>query len=82
MEKNYFKPHHQFFSALGNNFKIKANFAPNDETLKKYLRGEEIEVDLPDGYGVVTVDNVAIGGIKIKDKKAKNHYPKGLRINA
>jgi len=82
MEKNYFKPHHQFFSALGKNFKIKANFSPNDEILKKYLRGEEIEVDLPDGYGVVTVDNVAIGGIKIKDKKAKNHYPKGLRINA
>lgn len=82
MDKNYFKPHHQFFSALGNSFKIKANFAPNDETLKRYLRGEEIEVDLPDGYGVVTVDNVAIGGIKIKDKKAKNHYPKGLRINA
>lgn len=76
-----FIPHHQFFSAYGDYFKNRINLSSNDERLKKYIRGEEIDVDAPDGWAVVCVEGCALGGAKISNGKAKNHYPKGLRSN-
>lgn len=73
-------PHHQFFSAYGIYFKRKMNFQPDSDELKRYLRGEEIETTLPDGWAVVTVCGCPIGGVKVSCGRAKNHYPKGLRI--
>ncbi len=73
-------PHHQFFSAYGVYFKRKIDFQPDSNELKRYLRGEEIETTLPDGWAVVTVCGCPIGGIKVSSCRAKNHYPKGLRI--
>lgn len=79
IRKNYIQPHHQFFMALGKDFKRKINLSPDSENLKKYLHGEEIEADLPNGWAVVTVNGCTIGGAKVVSGKAKNHYPKGLR---
>lgn len=80
IKKNYIQPHHQFFMGLGDSFKRQINLTTDDERLKKYLHGEEITVDCPNGWAVVTVEGCAVGGIKVVNGIAKNHYPKGLRI--
>ena len=78
--KNYIKPHHQFFMAMGNKFRRKIELSPDSEEIKKYLRGEEIEADCENGWAVVTVNGCSVGGVKVSSCKAKNHYPKGLRL--
>ncbi len=79
IKKNYILPHHQFFMALGNKFKRKINLPLESESLAKYLRGEEFDTDCQNGWAVVMVDGFALGGAKVVNGKAKNHYPKGLR---
>lgn len=79
IRKNYIMPHHQFFMALGNSFKRKINLSLDSDNLTKYLHGEEIDTDCENGWAVVTVDGFALGGAKVVNGKAKNHYPKGLR---
>ena len=81
LSKNYIQPHHQLFMALGKNFKRKINLSCNDPRIIKYLHGEEITADCENGWAVVTVDGVPLGGAKVVSGVAKNHYPKGLRIN-
>lgn len=80
VKKNYILPHHQFFMAFGDSFKRKLELSSDDEKLKSYLRGEEIETDLPDGWAVVCADGCSVGGVKVSKGRAKNHYPKGLRL--
>lgn len=79
IRKNYIQPHHQFFSAMGKDFKRKIELSSDSNNLKKYLHGEEIQADIANGWAVVTVNGCAIGGAKVVSGKAKNHYPKGLR---
>ncbi len=80
VKKNYIQPHHQFFMGLGDSFKRQIPLTTDDDRLKKYLHGEEISVDCPNGWAVVTVEGCAVGGVKVVNGTAKNHYPKGLRI--
>ena len=79
IKKNYILPHHQFFMAMGKNFKRKINLSAESEEIKKYLHGEEFETDCPNGWAAVTVDGCTLGGVKVVNGRAKNHYPKGLR---
>ena len=79
VKKNYIQPHHQFFMAMGNKFKRKIELTADSEEIKKYLHGEEISVECENGWAVVTVDGCAVGGAKVSNGTAKNHYPKGLR---
>ncbi len=79
LRKNYIQPHHQFFSALGKNFKRKIELCNDSERLRKYLHGEEISADCENGWAVVTLYGAPIGGVKVVSGIAKNHYPKGLR---
>lgn len=81
IKKNYVLPHHQLFMAYGDSFKRKIDLDPSGEDIKKYLRGEEIRVDCANGWAVVTVCGVAVGGAKVSNGVAKNHYPKGLRMH-
>lgn len=80
VKKNYIQPHHQFFMAMGKDFRRKIELTADDERTKKYLHGEEIETACNNGWAVVTVDGCSVGGVKVSDGKAKNHYPKGLRL--
>ena len=80
IRKNYIQPHHQFFMALGKYFRRKIELSADSDNLKKYLHGEEIEVTCENGWVVVTVDGCSVGGAKVVNGKAKNHYPKGLRM--
>ena len=79
IKKNYIQPHHQFFMGMGKSFKRKIELAPDSTELKKYLHGEEIDVDCENGWAVITVKGCSVGGVKVVNNKAKNHYPKGLR---
>jgi NOL1/NOP2/fmu family ribosome biogenesis protein len=80
IRKNYVVPHHQFFMAMGKDFKRKIELTVNSDELKKYLHGEEFDTTCPNGWAVVLVDGCTVGGVKVSNGKAKNHYPKGLRI--
>lgn len=79
VKKNYIQPHHQFFMGLGNDFRRKIELSADDEKTKKYLHGEEIETDCENGWAVVMIDGCSVGGAKVSNGRAKNHYPKGLR---
>ena len=76
---NRFEPHHNLFTAFGNDFKLKleCDFASNE--VKKYLRGETLDVDLNEGFGALIVNGCPLGGFKITKNGFKNYYPKGLR---
>ncbi len=78
--KGRFVPHHHFFSAFGHLFVRKEELSADSDAIRRYLRGETVASSLENGYGVVTVFGCALGGIKVVDGVAKNHYPKGLRI--
>ncbi len=80
IRKNYIQPHHQFFMAMGRYFKRKIELSPDSDEMKKYLHGEEIPADCENGWAVVTTNGCAVGGAKVVGSRAKNHYPKGLRI--
>ncbi len=79
VKKNYIQPHHQFFMGMGKHFKRKIELAHDSEELKKYLHGEEISANCENGWAVVMVDGYSLGGAKVVNGRAKNHYPKGLR---
>lgn len=82
IRKGYIQPHHQLFMALGDKFKRKINLYSDSQEVKKYLHGEEIEVSCDNGWAAVLVDGCTLGGAKVVNGTAKNHYPKGLRIKA
>lgn len=78
--KERFEPNHSLFMAYSNLFKQQIELTENE--LKKYLHGEELvkELSTQKGYGVVTFNGYAVGGVKIVNNRLKNLYPKGLRI--
>ena len=80
IRKNYIQPHHQFFMAMGDKFKRKIELDPDSDEMKKYLHGEEIDVECDNGWAVVTTKGCSVGGVKVVSGRAKNHYPKGLRL--
>ena len=86
VQKSRFVPHHQLFSAYGNQFRRKIDLPYKSKELQDYLLGLEIDADTlsaddckPDGYCAILVEGVALGGGKVSAGKCKNHYPKGLR---
>ncbi len=80
IRKNYIQPHHQFFMAMGDKFIRKIELSPDSEEMRKYLHGEEIEVECENGWAVITTNGCSVGGVKVVQGRAKNHYPKGLRL--
>ncbi|MCI1244904.1 MAG: hypothetical protein LKG11_03050 [Bacilli bacterium] len=47
---------------------------------KAYIHGETFPCDWPDGFYIVSYDNQNLGFVKATQGVAKNHYPKGLRM--
>ncbi|MBQ0017197.1 MAG: NOL1/NOP2/sun family putative RNA methylase [Clostridiales bacterium] len=86
--------HHQFFSAYGKYFKSFVDFKSDSDFVKRYMKGEELDVSLLSNstdvidcnivdtdYAVIKVCGASLSGVKIVNGKLKNHYPKALRIN-
>lgn len=79
VRKGRLVPHHHFFTAYGPLFKRKLSLSLQDPRLFAYLRGETVPCELPNGWAAVMVDGFTLGGCKVTDGIAKNHYPSGLR---
>ena len=79
IRKGILFPHHQFFSAYGRHFHRRLELTSDDVRTDAYLRGEEIGVDLADGWCAVLYHGMPLGGGKVSSGRMKNHYPKGLR---
>ena len=45
----------------------------------KYLHGEQIQAEVLDGFGVLFVNGIPLGGYKASRNTLNNYYPKGLR---
>lgn len=71
--------HHQFARSYGIYFKRQVDLTEKDSDLDKYLSGLELERNVEDGWGVITVEGYPLGLFKASQNKLKNHYPKGLR---
>ena len=80
IEKNRLVPHHQLFKAYGRDFNNIINLEKDDNRIGEYLSGNEIEVDAKNGYAVVLVAGIPLGGGKVVGGRLKNYYPKGLRV--
>lgn len=75
---NILKPNHCFFKKYGNEFKNKIEL--DDNSAKRYVNGEQLEVDLNlKGYGVFLYKGFVLGGFKANNGRANNLYPKNLR---
>ncbi|MBR6027566.1 MAG: RsmB/NOP family class I SAM-dependent RNA methyltransferase [Clostridia bacterium] len=48
---------------------------------RRYLAGETLAQDAPNGWAFATVEGLPLGWVKLVNGTAKNHYPKGLRRN-
>lgn len=77
VQKNYIQLHHQFFMAMGKDFKRKIHLTA--EEAEVYLKGNTLPCDCENGWAAVLVDGCTLGGAKAVNGTAKNHYPKGLR---
>ena len=74
-----FVPNHNFFKSFSSKFKSNVSLDHRDPLVLKYLHGEQIKLDTLDGYGVLFVNNVPLGGYKATSGALNNLYPKGLR---
>lgn len=79
VDKGRFIPHHNLATAFGYNMNNVVKLSLDDTRLKKYLMGEQIESDIPNGYCCVMLDSYPLGLGKATNGKINNLYPKGLR---
>lgn len=78
IQKDMLKISHEFYHTFGELFKHKIDL--NFADAKKYLHGEELEKDLPNGVYAITYFDVALGGGKMVNGRLKNYYKKNSRI--
>lgn len=78
--KGRFIPHHQFVRTYGHMFQNQYVVEWNDPHIMAYLKGQEINISFPKGYGVFMVKEYPLGLFKSTGDILKNHYPKGLRL--
>ena len=74
-----FIPDHNFFKSLSHLFSNKINLEYNEILVNKYLRGEQISFETTNGFGVVMINGIPLGGYKSNSNNLNNYYPKGLR---
>ncbi len=79
IRKGRFIPHHRFFMAYGQLFKNR--FELTKAEAADYIRGLAIPCRHFEGYGAAAYCGCTLGGVKVSEGIAKNHYPKGLRAN-
>lgn len=79
--KNRLEPcHGLFMAAHPAGCRQQLTLALEDDRLKRFLRGEEIEAPGVQGWTAVTVEGIVTGFGKASGGRLKNRYPKGLRL--
>ncbi|MFZ5920212.1 MAG: RsmB/NOP family class I SAM-dependent RNA methyltransferase [Chloroflexota bacterium] len=80
-KKNRFEPGHALAMALrAADARLRLDLAVDDSRLAAYLRGQPLDLSLPNGWTLVTVDGYPLGWGKAVNGVLKNHYPAGLRV--
>lgn len=75
-----FEPDHALaMAARAAECKNVLDFTAQDGRVDKYLRGETVESDLPNGWCLVCIDGYPLGLGKAVNGTVKNHLPKGIR---
>ena len=74
-----FIPNHNMFKSFYNVFNNQLDLNYKDDLVMKYLRGEQISYDVSNGFGVLKVNGISLGGYKSNNNNLNNYYPKGLR---
>ena len=74
-----FIPNHNFFKAFPYLFNSSLNIDYKNDMVSKYLRGEQIFSSVLNGFGVLKINNISLGGYKANSGNLNNYYPKGLR---
>ena len=78
--KNRLEPHHALFaSAAPSDCRRCVSLSIDDPRTAKFVHGEEISVDIDNGFAVVAIEGAAVGFGKVSNHTLKNRYPKGLR---
>lgn len=79
-KRKHFAPSHALALALtSDSVRRKVSFAPEEEHLHQYLRGETLPTAGDPGWTLVTVEGFPLGWGKVSNGLLKNHYPKWLR---
>ena len=80
MKNGRFEPDHSLaMCAKKSEVRLVLDLPLTDARVNKYLRGETISSDLPNGWCLVCVDGFSIGLGKSVNGTIKNHIPKGIR---
>jgi len=83
LKKNRFEPSHALAMALNkDDFIRKVDYSSVSPEVLAYLKGETLRMEGFKGWTCVLVDGYPLGWGKAVEGVLKNHYPKGLRINA
>ena len=81
VQKGRFVPEHHLFTAFGTLCQNREELTLSDPRTVEYLSGREVEArTAADGWCCVLVDGWPLGGGKVSGGRAKNHYPKALRL--
>lgn len=78
MKNGRFEPSHHLFMSSYCGFRNSIEL--NDEELKKYLHGEQLNIARPAGWYAVKWNGYVLGGVKSDGKALKNKYPKQYRV--
>lgn len=79
LNKGNLKIHHNFYHTYPMRFRNRIDL--DEEQAKKYLHGEEIDIDENlKGITAVTYRGIGLGGGKCVNGRLKNYYPKELRV--
>ena len=80
MKNGRFEPNHSLAACVkSSECKNLLNLSIDDGRVEKYLRGETVEGELPNGWCAVCVEGYPLGLGKAVNGIIKNHFPKGLR---
>ncbi len=81
-KKKRFEPSQPFAVSLQEkNCQYAISLKPDDERIMRYLKGETISIDGPDGYVLVCVDGFGLGWGKLNRGLCKNKYNAGWRMS-
>ncbi len=81
LKKNRFEPSQSLAMYLkGEEFTNSISLAADDERIKRYLKGETINVDGKDGWALICVNSYPLGWGKLNNGTLKNKYLAGWRL--
>lgn len=81
LKKKRLEPSHTLAMTLGVSDVMRhISLQADDPAVSRYMRGESLSLNTPDGWTLVCVDQYPLGWGKTVQGTLKNHCPKGLRI--